>query len=124
MRSRIVIVLFPVILFSCGTVSVNPMEGTEVWSISSSGATRTVLVHPPRSSFENPPGFLGSGCLDGGDMTMSTTDDGFTLVNNYWSYIVHTDLLSNIIWYYKIPYGTTLWAFNKQHNGCFCQIGH
>ncbi len=32
---------------SCGTAFVNPMEGTEVWSIVSGGETRTALVHPP-----------------------------------------------------------------------------
>ena len=50
------------------------------------------------------PGFLGSVDLDGGDMTTSATDDGFTLINSYWPYIVHTDSQGNVLWYYQIPY--------------------
>ncbi len=52
------------------------------------------------------PSFLGSVYLDGGDMILSTTDNGFTFVNHYHPYIVHTDSIGNVLWYFEIPYDT------------------
>ena len=58
MRYLITGALFPLILMSCGTMTVNPMEGTEIWTVQSGGVQRMVLVHPPVSGGENLPVLL------------------------------------------------------------------
>ena len=40
----------------------------------------------------------------GGDMTLSTVEDGFTFVTAYFPHIAHTDAYGNLKWYFEIPY--------------------
>ncbi len=42
-----------------------------------------------------------------GDITLSGTDDGFTLVTSRYPNLVHTDSVGNVLWYYQIPYATS-----------------
>ncbi len=98
MKYNALILLLPFILVSCGTVAVNPMEGTEVWSIQSGGSARTVLVHPPASGGENLPvlfvfhGGYGtaSGAEEGYGITSLAEKEGFIAVypqglNRHWN---------------------------------------
>ena len=53
---------------------------------------------------DNYPGSFGGYVSATGDLTSSTTDDGFTFVTTYFPKIAHTDSQGNLLWYYEIPY--------------------
>lgn len=80
--------LLLLVLGSCGTVAVNPLEGTEVWNIQSGGVTRTVLVHPPSGGGANLPVLLvfhgGYGTASGAELGYGMSDladrEGFIAV--------------------------------------------
>ncbi len=40
----------------------------------------------------------------GGDMTLSTSEEGFTFVTSHFPYIAHTDEFGELQWYYELPY--------------------
>lgn len=42
----------------------------------------------------------------GGDMTLSTVEEGFTIASSFFPQIAHTDVLGNLEWNYEIPYYT------------------
>lgn len=74
MKEKHLFLLIPFIFLACGTVAVNPMEGTEVWSIESGGESRTVLVHPPSSRGESLPVLF---VFHGGYGTASKAEEGY-----------------------------------------------
>lgn len=53
--------------------------------------------------FKDFPGYFATVYLECGDVTLSSTDSGYTFVSPYWPRIVHTDSLCNILWSYEIP---------------------
>jgi len=48
----------------------------------------------------------------GGDMTLSTVEDGFTFVTASSPHIAHTDEYGTLEWYYELPY----WSFPLGHS--------
>lgn len=48
----------------------------------------------------------------GGDMTLSTVEEGFTFVSASVPHIAHTDEYGNLQWYYELPY----WSFPRGHS--------
>ena len=57
------------------------------------------------------PDVLNSGDI-GGDMTLSTVEEGFTFVSASVPHIAHTDEYGNLQWYYELPY----WSFPRGHS--------
>ena len=53
---------------------------------------------------EDYPSYFGGYVADTGDITLSRTDNGFTMATTYFPYIAHTDSLGNLLWHYEIPY--------------------
>ncbi len=47
-----------------------------------------------------------------GDITHSSSDDGFTFVTGYFPQIAHTDSQGNLLWYYEIPYHSQPYGYS------------
>lgn len=74
MKTKLCLLTAALLVLSCGTAAVNPLEGTEIWEISSGGENRTVLVHPPASAQESLPVLL---VFHGGYGTASGAEQGY-----------------------------------------------
>ena len=61
---------------------------------------------------DNFPADFGSVHDDIGDMTLSSSDNGFTMVTTYFPYIAHTDQLGNLLWHYEIPYWSQPYGYS------------
>ncbi len=73
----------------------------------SSGTTRLIWLSPEDGEILHEasdfPLSFGS-IFFSGDMTVSSTDEGFTFVTSYFPQIAHTDETGNLLWYLEIPY--------------------
>jgi len=61
---------------------------------------------------DNFPADFGSVHDDIGDLTLSSTDNGFTMVTTYFPYIAHTDQLGHLLWHYEIPYWSQPYGYS------------
>lgn len=74
-------------------LSFNPDSGEMLWEAGG---------YPDELSYGN----------GGGDMTLSTVEEGFTFVGANVPHIAHTDQYGNLQWYYELPY----WSFPRGHS--------
>ncbi|MCK5132370.1 MAG: hypothetical protein KAR40_09505, partial [Candidatus Sabulitectum sp.] len=74
----------------------------------SGSTTRLIWLSPEDGEIlyeaNNYPDYFGMR-HDRGDMTLSSTDNGFTFVTALDVNIAHTDEMGNLLWYYEIPHG-------------------